>query len=199
MLQDYGIITSLTPVSGWHYLQTWDGGVQRIPPEGEAPDEMSLVRQVTLFRVNQQMEVGDVESDVADYIKFISPANIRLNGAKPSSVTHGFRPLITRIQAWLAELIPQRPRRVRDEVAQARGLICLACPQHIKWQTECDPCNGAIEYHGRVLRQKAAFPLDKQLTGGCRLHNFLCSAAIFLNLESLPARSPEAPPQCWLE
>lgn len=189
---------------GWRYPQTLkDGSVQWIPPSGCAGTDTELVNQVKLFRINAQVDLGDVAADVAEYIKKQSPQNNRFP-KKPTPRLldtreggKGFRPYIERIRDWLVSMTGKQPRLLIEDEADARAGACMTCPQNVPWKTGCLPCCDAVVSRGQNVRQRPGYKHDKKL-GACRLHDIHLSTAVFIDREHLPELHPDAPEFCWL-
>lgn len=202
-LKDYGVTTGVMPSGGgWRYEQPFAGGVQRIPYQGCAGTPDSLVKQVTEFRAAHMLELGDVEHDIAVYIKGVSPINNRYpkrdTPAPKIEVRKSYRAPIHRIGDWLLSVAPRQPRLILADDAIERGKICANCPQNVKWMVACVPCNGEVISRAQNLRQRDKCKEVDGL-GACRLHDFLLPAAVFIDNEYLPERHPEAPEPCWLQ
>lgn len=201
-LRDFGIIEAIKPIGGgWRYMQTAkDGSLQRIPSQGAAPTGRNLVEQVRQYRINEGIEMGDPDSDVAHYIAKVSPQNdaykgkgVLLNQPRPEHHV----PLIQRIREWLDGLGPKKPTLMTTGEATERAQICVNCPQNIRWRTACGECNQAVDYLSITVRNIASFPLDDALHG-CRLHNLHLGCAVFIDPDYLPAKVAVAPINCWI-
>lgn len=202
-LSDYGLITGIQPNGGWRFEQPFQDGIQRIPFQGCAGTGDLLVKQVIDFRAGALIELGDVEWDVAEFIKRVSPFNNKYpkRGPKPKRGTISFgdyKTPLKRIAEWLTVMAPRRPRLLIEDDAEARAGICAKCPQNIRWQTGCLPCNDQLISRGHNLRQKPDFP-PADCLGACRLHGSYLPAAIFIDNEFLDERHPDAPEFCWVQ
>lgn len=204
MLEKLGVGTGVMPICGWTYMQPLpDGTKQRIPATGDAGGDAQLVEQVRMFRINTGIEIGDVDGDVAAYIRRESPINDRFPGrvyeSSPEVVQAraGHRPYIERIRDWLRSQVGKRPRLVIEDDADVRAAECIKCPHNVPWKTGCLPCCEAVVSAGQNLRQRPGYKHDKSL-GACRLHDFHVSTAVFLDREALPATNPQAPDFCWM-
>lgn len=199
-LKDYDINDDYKPMGGgWRYIQSMpDGSHFRIPTHGTAAWGGDLVEMVKQFRINNAIPVGNVEKDVADYIRQVSPYNDKYNGKKSILGTRpDFKALIYRIREWLDKLAPQKPELVTVQEANERAAICIACGQNIKWKIDCSECNSAIEYLGRNTRALANYPLDEALQG-CRTHGAHLPTLVFLDRGFLPDKIANQPPHCWV-
>lgn len=201
MLESYGITIAVMPIGGWRYIQELpQGGTQRIPARGCAGTDAKLVEQVKMFRVNAGIDLGDVASDVAEFIKRESPINDRFpkRPKKPSTHTEEkFRPYIERIKDWLLQISVKQPRLLIEDEADERAEVCMKCPQNVPWKTGCLPCCEAVVSRGQNVRQRPGYKHDKSL-GACRLHDLYLASAVFIDRDDLPQTNPNAPEACWM-
>lgn len=200
-LKEYGVNESIMPQEeGWRYEQPFQDGIQRIPPKGCAGTPKKLCELVKWFRVNNGIDQGNIEQDVAEYIKRVSPMNDRFPNRKKKEEPRPAkkRPYIERIRDWLISIAPKRPVLLIEDDARERADTCIGCRQNVKWVTGCLPCCENVKSRGQNLRQRPSFELDDSL-GACRLHDLYLPAAVFLDIDSLPVRRSDAPPQCWLK
>lgn len=201
-VRDFDIIEDLKPIGGgWRYFQLMrDGSLQRVPLQGAAKSAAHLVELIRQLRMNEGILLGDVERDVAEYIRKVSPINDRFRGkggALNQPRPEPFIPLIQRIREWLDYIGPKKPRIVDLDEAIARAQICINCPQNVLWKTNCGECNATCDYLGSTIRGKVSFQLDDALHG-CRLHNFHLPCAVFIDRDFLPQRNPKTPAPCWI-
>lgn len=201
-LKDLDIIEDLKPIGGgWRYMQlARDGSFHRVPVTGGAPTARKLVEMVRQYRINEGINMGDPERDIADYIRKVSPNNDRFRGkggvlGRPRAAD--YVPPIQRIREWVDSMSPRKPRLVGIEEATPRAQACIGCPQNIRWKTPCGECNEAVDYAGYTMRGLAVYELDEALHG-CRLHGIHLPSAIFIDRDDLPPRVPTAPAYCWL-
>lgn len=182
---------------------TKDGGFQRIPHKGCAGTDAKLVEMVKQYRANTGIDMGDVEGDVAEYIRAISPINDRRPG-KPRKVLvdeekpFGFRPYINRIRDWLISVAPKQPRLLIEDEADERAQACMKCKHNVPWRTGCLPCNEQVLDRSYNVRQRPDYKHDDNL-GACRLHDFHNPAAVFIDREFLPKVHKDAPAECWMK
>lgn len=202
-LTPYGINTGVVPPGGWHYKQPWGepGETHDIGGPGYTPD--ILVMEVTRFRIEQNIPMGDPAHDVAEYIRSIAPGNnLRHRSAYDPATTKArpIRPLAERVREWLTikRMKPVRLHVTTDDPRKC-GLRCANCTHNIRnWHSSCVPCNEKIEHEGMNLRQRTSFELDKKL-GCCRLYGMFLPAAIFLDMDDHPDRLPNSPSICWVK
>lgn len=201
-LKAYGVIDGIVPIGGgWRYEQPYKGELHRIPTAGDAGSSHRLVEMVKRFRINQHIDMGDVEGDVAEYIKKESPINNRFpkraekRAAEAGRIKH--RPLIERIRDNLLVHGSKTPRLLLIDEVERRTEICLKCPQNIKWMTGCIPCCDEITSRGQNLRQQAVAPSDA--LRACRLHDYYLPAITFLDRDELGNAHIDAPAYCWMK
>lgn len=199
-LRDHNVIEGVTPIGGgWRYMQLQqDGNFQRIPSQGRAGTARDLVAKVRQYRINAGINIGDVEKDVADYIKKVSPQNDVYKGkVTGEKVIEPKVPLIQRLREWLDSMIPKKPRIITKSEATERARVCMGCRQNIQWKIPCAPCIEEVEYRGITLRGVPSYELDDALSA-CRLHRIYLPAAVFIDRDELPDRNPKAPDNCWI-
>jgi hypothetical protein len=198
----YGIKLGVVPNGGGWRFPFPEEHAQRLDDKYlRADGYWKLVSNVRIFRVQAGIKVGAVEWEVAEYIKEVSPAN----AAHPSRIYEqpeegrpDYRPPIVRIAEWLIlKGMVRDVRRVIKPDALERAEVCAQCPHNIQWKTSCKPCVEEVEYRGQNLRSAPIFEMDDKL-GACRLHSVLLGAAVFLDIDELPPKQPDAPADCWL-
>lgn len=201
-LKDYDIIEDLKPHGGgWRFMQPMaDGQIFRIPTQGSLQSGRDLCEAVKIFRINNSIPLGNIELDVADYIRRVSPYNDTYRGRKAilyKAIEQPFVALIYRIKEWLDKLAPTKPELVDVIEANRRAEICIACEQNIRWKVDCGPCNEAIEYLARNTRNLTDYALDDALLG-CRIHGCHLPTLVFLDRGYLPDRIDKQPAHCWI-
>jgi len=198
-LEDYGVSTGILPHGGggqWHYQQE---GLEEII-YADSPE--SLCKKILRHRLDRGVAVGNIEQDVAEFIKRVSPQNDRFR-RHAAQLVHSepkakpITPLIERIKEWLVSKQGKISKLTDQFEAVRRGEICAQCPQNIPWRTSCGECNSDIDYRVNMVRQRTEFQMDKKLRA-CRLHNLALQAAVLLDQEELPEKKESAPAYCWL-
>jgi len=195
-----GVIDGVKPIGGgWRYLQVHQGETWRIPAEGSAKSAEVLVKQVIDFRVSAGIELGDPFRDVCDFILKVSPPNDRWKGRVKGSVrVREITPMIQHMREWCDRTAMAKPRFVLNEEAHKRAIVCMLCPQNIRWETEgCGSCNDEIHRRSYLLRQARSVPEDEALRA-CRLHRLHLPSAVHLDRDFLPNRHVDAPIECWV-
>lgn len=196
-----GVIDGIKPTGGgWRYEEPFAGRIWRIPHEGSAKTAEALVEAVKAFRLANGLPAGDPFYDVCEYIKKVSPRNDRWKGrAIGQPRRRDIAPIIHELRQWIDATAQAKPRFVLNEDAANRALVCITCPQNIRWEVSgCGACNEDIETRSYALRQARKSPGELALKA-CRLHRVHLPAAITLDRDFLPARHPDAPPPCWVQ
>lgn len=198
-LKDYHLIEDLRPVGGaWYYTQVWEGHDVRIPFSGSAKSARDLVEQVRDFRIKQGIELGDIEFDVATFVKRYSPQNDRFKGRNIGQPKiREIEPMIYQLRAWVNSIAEQKPRLIIRQEAMERADICAKCPLNIKWETKCGDCNDEVNFASQCVRKIPSTAMDGVLKA-CRAHKIHLLSAVFLDQDFLPKRSESAPDTCWL-
>lgn len=200
-LDGYGINLGIVPSGGWHYKQPWQDGFHVIGGPGWTPD--LVVLHTTHFRIEQNLPMGDVALDVAEYIRSVSPQNdLRKRVAYDPMKTKArpIRPLVERAREWISfkRFKPVRLLTTTDE-PRKRATRCANCAHNIReWHSSCEPCNEKLKHEGINLRQRAKYDMDAKL-GVCRLYGMYVPAAIFLDKDELPERLENSPSLCWVQ
>lgn len=185
-------------LGGWEFPQPYNGGT--VPLSGN--DAEDLLENVTTFRIENGLPLGEPAREIAEYIKAKSPGN---NGGRRAAiqepvVSHlrAIVPMIEHCKVWLVAMLKRKDIvLVREDEANDRAQVCQGCPQNISWRTSCGGCNDDIDYKSNTLRQRPRSTLDKKLRA-CRLHRFPLQSAIFIDRDQLPPRHDNAPELCWV-
>jgi hypothetical protein len=201
----FGIITSVVPPGSWHYPQAIPGG-KSIRITGFSFEQ--LVENILEFRrrhielcgaENAYVEV--VRSDLKKYLC----ANFAQNCADSRSTPHGatgisvinqeyYRP-IDRAANWLAEVGKTKQEFVDLALAGERAHICAQCPQNIRWQSPCAPCNDNVLIRSQNLKGNLRTPYDRHLFV-CRVFGHVNEVAVWMkDTQSSPLHPP--PAFCW--
>lgn len=204
MLSDYGIIEDLRPIGGWQFRQEFNGQEVRIPPEGYADSARDLVSQVRAFRMQNRIELGNVEADIALFIAERSPINDRWKGKPPQRIIDmrsGKKislPTAECARQWLQTAAYLRPKLVSLYDAGLRVEICASCPHNMALTTGIKPIDAQILQEAKNLRQRAVMPGDEALHF-CHLHGMVLAAAVFIDSDSpaLQRSNEPAPAECW--
>lgn len=196
--QNYGLTLGVVPMGDWTYSQEWgDQQLQKI--SGSSWED--LIEQVRIFRLNQNIPIGDPAAEVSEAIRKRSPQNDIWRTGKAEFTRNNhvpLTPLIEKMREYFGKLKNKQVALESEDVAEKRAEVCLGCPQNINYQSSCHGCDERVRYDGILIRRRAEFRLDSRLKG-CRLHGFLLSTAVFLTDEDLPPRHPDSPPGCFVK
>jgi hypothetical protein len=107
----------------------------------------------------------------------------------------GFEMLIYRMQRWIDRIRSHEQAWVDAKNASDRANVCLACPQNVLWQTNCDPCNSNLVQASAALRGARRLAQDHSLRG-CRAFGTLQEVAVWLADPGGEAKY-QPPPICW--
>lgn len=213
MAVEHGIITSVVPPGGWHYIQKLSTG-QTHKVIGFSFEQ--LLENILDFR-RRHIELCGAENAYIEAVradlKAYFCAHFRQNCADSpilpqTQVGIGItrpdynRP-IERVQSWLdyaanwlSRAALQHPEFVDHGIAGTRAQICAQCPQNIRWQTPCAPCNEAVEVRLQNFKGNLRTNLDNRLYV-CRVYGHHNSAAVWLK-DTLSTPISPPPPHCWL-
>jgi hypothetical protein len=205
MSVQYGIITSVIPPMGWHYLQSLSSG-QTHKITGFSFEQ--LLENILDFR-RRHIELCGAESayielvraDLKDYLC----AHFRQNCADSASAPHKtigigmpnreYNRPIDRAGNWLAEVSKQKQEFVDLGLAGHRAQICAECRENIRWETPCAPCNENIHIRLQNFKGNLRTPYDSRLFM-CRVYGHSNQAAIWMtDTQSTPIHP--APANCW--
>lgn len=190
---------------GWHFEQVLSTG-QKVKITAFSFEE--LISNMLSFRLRHLdlcgAEHATKESAVADLKAYIC-AHYKQNCAD----SNGSRPVVTegigiradytrpidRAGAWIAELGNTRTEKVDYGLAGVRAQTCVQCPQNIRWQSGCAPCNDNILVRVQNFKGGLRTPLDQRLHM-CRVFGFINEVAIWLTDQHATA-DQELPSNCW--
>lgn len=206
MAVEHGIITSVVPPGGWHYIQKLATG-QTHKVIGFSFEQ--LLENILDFR-RRHIELCGAENAYIEAVradlKAYFCAHFRQNCADSPilpqtqmgigiSRSDYARP-IDRAANWLAQTALQRPDLVDHGIAGERAQICAQCPSNIRWQTPCAPCNETVEVRLQNFKGNMRTAVDNRLFV-CRIYGHPNSAAVWLKK---PPSSPISPPpaHCWV-
>jgi hypothetical protein len=204
---EFGIITSVIPPQGWHFLQKLSSG-QTHKITGFSFEE--LLKNILDFRRRHLdlcgAEAAHIEVVRADLKAYLC-AHFRQNCAdSPGAPTIAQvvnrgnrvdydRP-IDRAGDWLSRVAMNRPELVDYGLAGHRAQICTQCPKNVQWRTSCAPCNETIEVRVQNLLGNLRTPMDRHLRM-CHAFGHVNAAAVWMkDPQSTPTYPP--PANCWL-
>ena len=214
MAVEYGIITSVIPPGGWHYVQKLSSG-QSHKIIGYSFEQ--LLDNILDFRRGHielcGAESAYIEAVRADLKAYLC-AHFRQNCADSpvmpqtgtgivNSASSYNRPIdraanwLAQIEAanWIAQIAGARPEFIDIGVAGARAQICAQCPQNVRWQTACAPCNETVEIRLQNFKGNLRTPFDNRLHM-CRIFGHVNAAAVWLKDTQTTPISPQ-PAHCW--
>lgn len=206
MAVEYGIVTSVVPPGGWHYLQKLSTG-QTHKVIGFSFEQ--LLENILDFR-RRNMELCGAESAYIEAVradlKAYFCAHFRQNCADSPILPQtqvgigiatraDYQQPIDRAGNWLAQTALKRPEFVDSGLANSRAQICVGCTHNVRWQTPCAPCNETIEVRLQQFKGSLRTSLDNRLHM-CRIFGHPNSAAVWLkDTFSSPIDPP--PAFCW--
>jgi len=186
-------IMGMVPPGGWHYI---DGDVKI---EGYIYDV--LIENVTNYRAENHLPIGDVAGDINSYICTNWPHFC--HGVDMVSVTSVNAPtatteLLNDIQTWAKNILHsnQTHMLVTDDLAEQRAKVCRACPNNINWRSGCNSCVNAADRICASIRQGRDTDSSAVL-GGCAVLRHDNRTAIFFDKEHI-SRATSTPDNCWL-
>lgn len=210
-----GIAVNVILPGGWVYPQTLlNGRKQHI--EGDSYED--LESRVLSFRL-QHLDVVDPESastesvqhDIREHICIHFPSQCvggRIGSGEvkqraedgttsisPPSSAQPFEALITRVNAWFAQVQELESGFVDANTAHKRAGICDHCPNNVRYETACGPCNSAIRQKAMICLGSRKTTHDANLKG-CRVFGHLNRAAVWMDNVPRQARS-KIPSPCW--
>lgn len=195
------VITALVMPGGWHKPEI-DRAGRPLPNPIRGDTFEHLIENVTKFRTDNLIPLGNVLQDVEDFICATYPRSCgSVRGAKVSievSRSQPTAPTITdRMVAWLAGVLNNHSQEklVLNTEARARAEVCRKCPLNVKWNISCGSC---VEQVGRL---STAVRLGNDVPWGKKL--FACKAAGHENRSAVWLRNPgprpsNVPAHCWL-
>ncbi len=195
-----------SPFRGWSYPQDladdiWITGT----------DYNDLVRQVTQFRIANNVPMGNPEGDIERYYCKYFPRschelapNISVaEDAQPSPL----RTFQERIDNWIriryALLETPDPTQRLDYAdpleSERRAAICVQCPANARWHSSCAPCNVKTEQYSVIVRKNLKTSVDDRLFG-CAAAEHDNRTAVHLAPKHLAHRKRyKLPKICWMK
>lgn len=186
-------IEGLIPPGGHHYME----GDVKIT----GSSYKNLLDNVTNYRAENHIPVGDVEGDVTNYICGNWPHFCHgVDMVVVTSVTSptGRSELMNDISTWARNILHsnERTQLVSDDLAEQRAKICRQCPNNINWRGGCSSCVAATDRICASIRN-ARDTKSSQVLGGCKLLRHDNRTAIFFDKDKL-SESNDLPEFCWL-
>lgn len=189
---------SRAPHSTWHYYQP--GFVEPIQAQGYE----DLIKAIENFRLRNEIEMGDPEKDVQNYLRHRYPRLSKPIGPdkakKSPAMARTSRTLIDEVRLW-SKLAKQRAwKNIPQKQANKRSAVCINCPSNrpVNEITHCTPCVSALNRTQVILTQGKA-PADPiGICTTCMQDN---RVAVFMPKEELERSLKwveETPKECWL-
>jgi hypothetical protein len=170
----------------WSYMQKLPNGSLR---QFVAVNEDDLIKQVRQFRLNNNIDLGDVATDVK---------------RKNTPTLPESRSLRERVTGWKSNRAYQKLEFALPEVAEARAAICVDCPYNqANYADSCLECHAHVERDLYAMRQGKETSQDQWL-GACEITGQENKTACQLAAENLLHRNTytkeleEKHPACWL-
>lgn len=205
MAVEFGIVTSVIPPGGWHYIQKLSSG-QTHKVIGYSFEQ--LLENILDFR-RRHIELCGAENAYIEVVradlKAYFCAHFRQNCADspilPQTATgigivnRDYHRPIDRAGNWLAQVAHSKPAFVDIGLAGARAQVCAQCRENVRWATPCAPCNETVEVRLQNFKGNLRTPFDSRLFM-CRIYGHVNSAAIWMNDTQSSAINPP-PAHCW--
>ena len=187
------VIEALVPPTGWHYIQ--DG--VRIPPE-RADSFRDLLRRVTEYRIHNHLPLGDVYSDVRDFVcQFPNQCSPEYTGIVTANYDE-YKPkglnFVQRIIKWADELQAKSYSLENNQRSFDRMQVCKNCPKAKSWESGCPSCSSYL--HEILVRLRRG--ISTESTIGCESFGFDCQTAVLMEKGQLPNAIENVPDQCWM-
>lgn len=181
---------AIVPPGGvWKFVQKLpNGNVQMFV----SWDETDLAKQVTKFRMNNNLEIGDVKAEIE---RSMRPRTANLKDE---------RSLRERVTGWKSNRAYQKLEFVSPEEAERRAQICVDCPfNQAKYADDCIECHAHVEQDLYAMRQGRTTSQDQWL-GACQITGQENKTAAqlaehnLLHRNNFTAELREKKPDCWL-
>lgn len=188
------------PPGGWHFIVAPNVRL-------EAINEEELIKLIFEYRLRNNIPVGDIERDIDDYYCSRYPDACHREPKDepgrenvPSEVAE---PLLQRVSRWAALQIHAQPKGgyelVPLEQANARGLICVGCPNNRHWRSGCSGCSSSAAAVLAQLRKLQVSRHQGDLTG-CQICGWDNATAVWMPTSVLPLTQGQLdslPDRCW--
>jgi hypothetical protein len=186
-------IEGLIPPGGHHYMES------DVKITGSS--YKNLLENVTNYRAENHIPLGDVEGDVTNYICGNWPHFCHgVDMVVVTSVTSptGRSELMNDISTWARNILHsnERTQLVSDDLAEQRAKICRQCPNNVNWRGGCSSCIAATDRICASIRN-ARDTKSSAVLGGCKLLRHDNRTAIFFDKDKL-SESNDLPEFCWL-
>jgi hypothetical protein len=186
-------IEGIIPPHGFHYIES-DVNIT-------GSSYKNLLQNVTNYRAENHLPVGDVEGDVTNYIcgnwpHFCHGVDMVVITSinTPTNTTD----LMNDISTWAKNILHSKERinLVSDELAEERAKICRQCPNNANWRGGCSSCIASTDRICASIRN-ARDTKSSAVLGGCKALRHDNRSAIFFDKDNLSV-SNDLPDFCWL-
>lgn len=195
------VIESLVMPGGWHKPEL-DRLGRPMPQPIRANTYRELIANVTKFRADNVIPIGDVKAEVDEYIcKNFPHMCHNIDGATISiTITHHPSPIKTLTDDMIQWLDSRVENHSSDELelrseAQRRADICRRCKFNTRWNDNCGSCNEAVKRLSSILRVGNDVGHSRQLKA-CQILRHENRAAVWLRMEKI-GNNPDLPQHCW--
>ncbi len=182
---------AVVPPGGYKFFQRLpNGGMQLFV----GLSEQDLMAQVKRFRMNNNIDVGDLPTEVR---KGISGA------AHTTASLKDERSLRERVTGWKSNRAFLKMEFVEQDEAERRAAICVDCPYNqVKYADDCIECFSGTERDLYAMRQGRSTSQDLWL-GACEICGHENKTAVHLSENNLKhvvnyaKELEEKAPKCW--
>jgi hypothetical protein len=186
----------MVPPNGWHYQQPYQGVLRKIEGSGYT----DLIDQITKYRIDHGITLGNPENDYEAWLCSNYPANCNRSTQEAPAETKKPRTFRERVTSWAANRYARAGtvNLVSQEVANQRAEICSTCPYNQAWREGCPPCIEATDRTLLLIRQNKK---PERAVLGCAIAGHDNSAACFMPeplLRHRKAYTDQLPGFCWL-
>ena len=186
-------IVGLIPPGGHHYFEA--------DVKITASNFDELIKNVTSYRAENYLPIGDVEGDITNYLcgnwpHFCHGVDMVIVTSVNPQTTQG--DLMSDISTWAKNIMhsTERVSLVGDELAEERAKICRQCPNNSNWRGGCSSCIAATDRICASIRN-ARDTKSSSVLGGCKLLRHDNRSAIFFEKHIL-SESNDLPEFCWV-
>lgn len=188
------VIESMVMPGGWHFTQDGDTITAQTYAE--------LTSNVTNYRAERRIAIGDVRQDIAKFVCERWPqqcqaapvANILSQNDGSAAPRTKF---LDEISNWANSLAEKVLKYVYPNQATSRASRCVQCKYQKQWEASgCQECSKHVKRLLGILRGGRRTGLDDKLTG-CGALGLCTKTAVWLDAEFLPSKE-KAPSICWM-
>ena len=198
------VIESIVMPGGWHKPEK-DRLGRDMPEPIRAATYQDLVEAVTKFRADNLIPIGDVKTEIDEYICLTYPHMCHsIVGAEVVvKISHGPRSAIA-AKTLTDEMIQTMDRQLTNyssenlelrQEAQRRADICRKCQFNVRWNSSCGSCLEAVNRMSTILRGGQDVAHSRELRA-CQILKHENRSAVWLRLDGV-ASNPDLPQHCW--